>query len=152
EYAASKLLVERILQVDPEFLLDATNVGAVAQVCSRLDGIPLAIELAAARSLGMSVQDIALRLDDCFHLLTGGRRTALERQRTLHATIDWSHSLLTEAERILFRRLAVFAGGCTLDAAEAVCADEQLPRDEILAVLMRLIDQSLVNVQLHNGH
>jgi non-specific serine/threonine protein kinase len=152
EYAAPRLLVDRILQVDPEFPLDSNNAPAVAQVCSRLDGIPLAIELAAARTAAMSVQDIAARLDDCFHVLTGGRRTALERQRTLRATIDWSHALLTETERVLFRRLAVFAGGWTVEAAEAVCADDQLPSAEILDVMLRLIDQSLVNVQVLDGH
>jgi non-specific serine/threonine protein kinase len=152
EYAAPKLLVERIMQVASGFSLDASNTAAVAQVCARLDGIPLAIELAAARSVAMSVQDIALRLDDCFHLLTGGRRTALERQRTLRATIDWSFALLTPSERVLFRRLAVFAGGWTLEAAEVVCVDELLPQAEVLDVLMRLIEQSLVNVQVHNGH
>jgi predicted ATPase/DNA-binding XRE family transcriptional regulator len=141
QYAAAKLLVDRILQLEPEFRLDASNAAAVAQVCSRLDGIPLALELAAARTVAMSVQDVAVRLDDCFHLLTGGRRTAFERQRTLRATIDWSHDLLTQTERVLFRRLAVFSGGWTLEAAEAVCADERLPSDEILEVLIRLIDQ-----------
>jgi non-specific serine/threonine protein kinase len=152
EYAAPRLLVDRIRQVQPDFALDASNAAAVAQICSRLDGIPLAIELAAARSVAMSVQDIALRLDDRFSLLTGGRRTALERQRTLRATIDWSHHVLTETERVLFRRLSVFAGGWTLEAAEAVCTDERLPRTEVLDVLMRLVEQSLVNLQLRGGH
>jgi predicted ATPase len=152
EYASVKLLVDRILQVQPEFVLEFSNSVAVAQVCNRLDGIPLALELAAARIVAMSVQDIAARLDDCFHLLTGGSRLALERQRTLRATIGWSHDLLSETERILFRRLAVFAGGWTVEAAETVCADEQLPSSEILDTLMRLIDQSLVSVHVEDGH
>jgi predicted ATPase len=150
-YPATKLLVDRILQVEAEFPLSGSNAMAAVQVCSRLDGIPLAIELAAARAASMSLQDIASRLDDCFKLLTGGSRTAVERQRTLRAAIDWSHALLSPAERTLFRRLAVFAGGWTLEAAEAVCEDDALPRSEILEVLTRLIDQSLVNVQVQDG-
>ena len=95
----------------------------MAQVCQRLDGIPLAIELAAARVKALPVEQIAARLDDRFRLLTGGSRTALPRQQTLRALIDWSYDLLSEAERALLRRLSVFAGGWTLEAAEAVCGD-----------------------------
>src|SRR6202022_4264481 len=94
---------------------------------SRLDGIPLAIELAASRVNTLSVDQIAARLDDRFRLLTGGSRTALPRQRTLRALIDWSHDLLSEPERVLLRRLSVFAGGWTLEAAEAVCAEQSTP-------------------------
>src|SRR5439155_10460791 len=99
------------------------NAPAVAQVCHRLDGIPLAIELAAARMKVLTVAQIAARLDDRFRLLTGGSRTALPRQQTLRATIDWSYGLLSDPERVLLRRLSVFAGGWSLEAAEAVCAD-----------------------------
>ena len=148
-YEAVRLFVDRIVQVDPNFALTAANATAVGEVCRRLDGIPLALELAAARGSGMSVPEIAARLDDCFHLLTGGGRGALPRQRTLRATIDWSHDLLSEPERVLFRRLAVFAGGWTLEAAEIVTEGHPLARAEILDVLMRLIDQSLVSVQVH---
>jgi non-specific serine/threonine protein kinase len=151
EYAATKLLIDRIHQAEPEFPMSGTNAMAAVQVCSRLDGIPLAIELAAARAGSMSLDDIALRLDDRFKLLTGGTRTAVERQRTLRATIDWSHALLSPTDRTLFRRLAIFAGGWTLDAAESVCADGGLPSSEILDVLTRLIDQSLVSVQVKDG-
>src|SRR5204862_4274260 len=98
------------------------NGSAVAQVCARLDGIPLALELAAARVRVLPIEKIASRLDDSFQMLTGGSRTAPSRQQTMRATLDWSHGLLTEAERALHRRLAVFAGGFTLEAAEEVCA------------------------------
>jgi non-specific serine/threonine protein kinase len=151
EYSSVKLFVDRVFQVDPDFLPGDGNILSAAQVCNRLDGIPLAIELAAGRASGMSIQEIWARLDDCFHLLTGGSRTALERHRTLRATIDWSHSLLTPVEQTLFRRLAVFAGGWTLEAAEAVCDGDPLPRSDILGTLMRLIDQSLVNFQTQDG-
>jgi predicted ATPase len=151
EYASVRLLVDRISQLQPEFPLSTSNAIASTQICRRLDGIPLAIELAAARAVAMSVQEIAARLDDRFHLVTGGSRTAPQRQRTLRATIDWSHDLLTYVEQILFRRVAVFAGGWTLDAAEAACADERLPPSDILDVLMRLVEQSLVNVQVKDG-
>ena len=120
------------------------NASAVTQVCSRLDGIPLAIELAAARVKGLSVEQIASRLDDRFRLLTGGSRTALPRQRTLQATIDWSYKLLSEEERLLLRRLSIFAGGWTLEAAEQVCATEDLGSDQVLDLLLRLVDKSLV--------
>ena len=151
QYEAVRLFVSRIRLVQPEFALDTTIALPVAQVCSRLDGIPLAIELAAARGAGMAVKDIAARLDDCFQLLTGGSRVALPRQRTLQATIDWSHDLLTSAERTLFRRLGVFAGGWTLDAAEVVGAGDPLERHEILELLMRLVDRSLVHFHEHEG-
>jgi non-specific serine/threonine protein kinase len=118
---AVRLFTERARQAQPAFAVSPHNAEALARICARLDGIPLAIELAAARVRGMTVEQIAARLDDCFRLLTGGRRTALQRQQTLRATIDWSHDLLTEAERVLLRRLSVFAGGWTLEAAEAVC-------------------------------
>ena len=98
------------------------NAPAVAQLCQRLDGIPLALELAAARVRSLPVEQIAARLDDRFRLLTGGSRTALPRQQTLRALIDWSYDLLSDPEKTLLRRLAVFAGGWTLEAAEAVCA------------------------------
>jgi len=151
ECGSVKLLVDRILQVEPDFPLNSRNTTTMAKICQRLDGIPLAIELAAARVAAMSVQDIAQRLDDCFQLLTGGTRVALDRHRTLRATIDWSHQLLPENERMLFRRLAIFAGGWTLEAAQVVCSDDRLPRAEILDTLIRLVDQSLVTVQVMEG-
>ena len=108
----------------PVSALTAANAGAVAQICQRLDGIPLAIELAAARVRMLTVEQIAARLDDAFRLLTGGSRAVLPRQQTLKAMIDWSYDLLSPKERLLLQRLSVFAGGWTLEAAEAVCADE----------------------------
>ncbi|MFN8387780.1 MAG: adenylate/guanylate cyclase domain-containing protein [Anaerolineales bacterium] len=116
-----KLFIQRATLTLPSFQLTDENASFVAQICSRLDGIPLALELAAARVRALSVAQIAERLDDRFRLLTGGSRAALPRQQTLRALIDWSYQLLSEDERLLFRRLAVFVGGWTLDAAESVC-------------------------------
>jgi non-specific serine/threonine protein kinase len=152
ECEAVTLFVDRIRHAEPDFALSGGTAASVAQICERLDGIPLALELAAALGGAMSVQDIAARLDDCFHLLTGGSRAALPRQRTLRATIDWSHELLAPAERTLFRRLAVFAGGWTLDAAEAVCTEEPLTVPDIPHLLTRLVDQSLVSLRTQAGH
>ncbi len=121
QYDAVRLFIERALAVKSDFAVTNQNAPAVAQVCSRLDGIPLAIELAAARVKGLSVEQIARRLDDRFRLLTGGSRTALPRHQTLQAMIQWSYDLLTEPERTLLRRLAVFVGDWALEAAEAVC-------------------------------
>jgi predicted ATPase/class 3 adenylate cyclase/DNA-binding XRE family transcriptional regulator len=143
---AVRLLVERATAVQPNFALTEQNAAAVVQVCRRLDGIPLALELASARVRVLTIEQVAQRLDDCFRLLTGGSRTALPRQQTLHALIDWSHGLLAEPERVLLRRLAVFIGGWTLEAAEAVCSDNELERDQVLDLLTRLVDQSLVLV------
>ena len=143
-YEAARLFIERAVAVEPAFELNKENAMAVAQVCFRLDGIPLAIELAAARVKVLSVEQIAGRLHDRFGLLTGGGRTALPRQRTLRAAMDWGHELLPEEERVLFRRLSVYAGGFTLEAAEAVCAGERLERDEVLELLSRLVDKSMV--------
>jgi tetratricopeptide (TPR) repeat protein len=118
----------------------------VAQVCHRIDGIPLAIELAAARLKVLSIEQINARLNDRFRLLTGGSRTAVARQRTLEATVDWSYDLLSDSERRLLRRLSVFAGGWTIDAAEDVSSGEGIGRNEVLDLLSRLVDKSLVNV------
>jgi predicted ATPase/class 3 adenylate cyclase len=147
QYAAVRLFIERALYALPTFAVTVANAHAVAQICYRLDGIPLAIELAAARVKAMRVEQIAERLDDRFRLLTGGSRTALPRQQTLRALVDWSHSLLSEAERVLLRRLSVFAGGWTLDASEAVCADTgqtAILSYNVLDLLARLVDKSLV--------
>jgi predicted ATPase len=118
----------------------------VARVCRQLDGIPLAIELAAARARVLSAQQIALRLESSFRLLTTQSRTADPRHRTLRATIEWSHGLLSGQERALFRRLSVFAGGWTLEAAEEVCAGEAIEKNEVLDLLTHLVDKSLVLV------
>ena len=147
EFASIELFDERASTAKPGFLLDERNVSSVAQICRRLDGIPLAIELAAARVKVLSVDEIAARLDDCFSLLTAGSRTAIPRHQTLRATIDWSYDLLTEAEQILFSRLSVFVGGFTLEAAEVVCS-QGMPRKTILDLLGRLVDKSLVIVEV----
>jgi predicted ATPase/DNA-binding CsgD family transcriptional regulator len=143
-YESARLFVERATTVNPNFKLTEQNAPAAAQVCYRLDGIPLAIELAAARAKVLSVEEISARLGDSFRLLAAGSRTAMPRQRTLHATMDWSHELLSQKERVLFRRLSVFAGGFTLEAAESICAGEELQRDEVLELLSHLVDKSLV--------
>lgn len=121
---AVRLLLDRAIAVQPSFQLTAENAAAVAQLCTRLDGIPLALELAASRLRALTVEQLAARLDDRFRLLTGGSRTALPRQQTLRALVDWSYGLLSAPERVLFRRLAVFMGGWTLEAAESVCGGQ----------------------------
>ncbi len=140
---AVNLFVERAHTVAQTFALTPATTTAVELICARLDGIPLAIELAAARVRALPVEKIAERLNDRFRLLTGGSRTALPRQQTLRGAIDWSYSLLTEPERTLLRRLAVFVGGWTLEAAEAVCSEGL---DDVLDTLTRLVDKSLVTV------
>jgi predicted ATPase/DNA-binding CsgD family transcriptional regulator len=141
---AVELFVDRGGLVRPSFTLTDTNRATVLEICSRLDGMPLAIELAAARIRALSPTEILDGLHDRFRLLTGGARTTVPRQQTLWASVDWSHALLTDAERILFRRLAVFAGGFDLEAAQAVAAGDELERGEILDLLTLLVDKSLV--------
>lgn len=143
-YEAVQLFVERAAASQPRFALTDSNVLAVAQICRRVDGIPLALELAAARVKMLSVQQIADRLDNSIGLLTRGSDAALPRQQTLRATIDWSFELLTDKERVLFRRLAVFAGGFALEAAEAVCTGTGVPDTDVLDLLAELVDKSLV--------
>ncbi len=175
-YDAVRLFVERARLQRPDFTLTAGNAPAVAEICRRLDGIPLAIELAAARLSVLSVPQIAARLHDRFRLLTGGGRTALPRHQTLRAALDWSHDLLFAAEQALLRRLAVFAGGFTLEAAEAVCAsgaDDRPPttddrstrhdpavggrppsviaEHDVLDLLAQLVGKSLVLAEEHGG-
>jgi predicted ATPase len=142
--AAVELFADRARAVRPGFLADGQTSDVVEDICRRLDGLPLAVELAAARLRALPLATLAERLDDRFRLLTGGARTALRRQQTLRAVVDWSYDLLFEDERRLFARLAVFVGGCGLTAAEAVCADAQMPVGEILDLLSRLVDKSLV--------
>jgi len=144
QYEAVRLFIERASLAQPRFTVTRENAPALAQICFRLDGIPLAIELAAARVKALSVAQIAQRLDDRFRLLTGGSRTALPRQQTLRALIDWSYNLLSEAEKVLLRRLAVFAGGWTLEAAEGVCTDQDLAPYDVMDLLTNLVDKSLV--------
>ena len=141
-----RLFIDRVLLVDPHFIVDKDNAPFIAQICYRLDGIPLAIELAAARVKVLSVEQISKRLDDRFRLLTGGARTALPRQQTLRALIDWSYDILTENERLLLRRLSVFAGGWTLDATEEVCSGDGIETYDVLDFLTQLVNKSLVVV------
>lgn len=143
EYAGIELFVQRAVQANPLFRLDRRNAATVCQICFHLDGIPLAIELAAVRLRSLSVGDIASRLSDRFRLLTGGSRSALPRQQTLRSLIDWSYDLLNEAEKAVFCRLSVFAGGWTLEAAEAVCAGGVVEAWEVLDLLTSLCDKSL---------
>jgi non-specific serine/threonine protein kinase len=166
QYEAIRLFVERAKAAAPGFALTEHNAATVAQICYRLDGMPLAIELAAARVKVLSVEQIAARLDDRFNLLRTTTRMAPARHQTLQATIDWSYALLSNNERVLLRRLSVFAGGCALDAVEAVCADKHLTlhppflpekgeqgigRGDILDLLSRLVDKSLVVAQEQPG-
>jgi predicted ATPase len=145
EYESVRLFEERARLAQPDFKLTMENVSSVAQICSRVDGIPLAIELAAARVNMFSTAQIAARLDDRFHLLTGGSRTALPRQQTLRASIDWSWKLLSAPERTLLTRLTVFAGGWTLEAAESVCSGEgSIEPQEVSELMTQLVAKSLV--------
>ena len=141
---ATRLFIERAQTALPTFAITNENASAIAHICARLDGIPLAIELAAARVKMLKVEQIAERLDDRFRLLTGGSRTALPRQQTLRALIDWSYDLLSEPERTFLRRLSVFAGGWTLEATEETCGGDQLPAFDILDLLTQLVNKSLV--------
>ena len=151
ESDAARLFVERAKQQRLEFVLTNQNASEVASICSRLDGIPLAIELAAARVRILSVAEINAGLEDRFELLTGGSRTAFPRQQTLRAAMDWSYDLLTGQERLLLSRLPVFAGGWTLEAARKVCGDQSLPVGSVLDVLSGLVDKSLVVAETQGG-
>lgn len=150
QYEAVALFVERAKAARSDFLLTKENAQAVAQLCTRLDGIPLALEIAAARTRVLSVGDIVERLDNQFNFLISNQNVPL-RQKTLRNLIDWSHELLPENERILFRRLSIFAGGWTLQAAEAVCSGESLSSFEVLDLLVHLIDKSLVITETLQG-
>jgi non-specific serine/threonine protein kinase len=150
DFDAVRLFLERATSMQPGLMTPASN-QAIVDVCRRLDGIPLAIEFAAARTKVLSVEQIAARLDDRFRLLTGGARTAPPRQRTLQAAMDWSYDLLSTKEQLLLQRLSVFAGGWTLEAAEGVCAGESLQADAVLDMLTQLVDKSLVVFETRNG-
>jgi predicted ATPase/DNA-binding SARP family transcriptional activator len=141
---AVRLFADRAASVRPGFTLDDSTVEAVVEICRGLDGMPLALELAAAKLRSMSVEQIARRLGDRFRLLTSGSRNALPRQRTLLAMVEWSWDLLDEPERVLARRLSAFPGGASLAALEAVCADESLPADDVLYVAGALVEKSIV--------
>jgi predicted ATPase/class 3 adenylate cyclase/DNA-binding CsgD family transcriptional regulator len=148
---AIELFTDRARHARPNFAITDDNAAVVTEICRRLDGIPLAIELAAAWVRTLSLTEILDSLHDRFRLLTGGARTAVRRQQTLRASVDWSHALLSEPERVLFRRLAAFMGGFDLDAAEAVCSGEDLARYQILDQLGLLVDKSLVVAENTSG-
>lgn len=150
-FAAVRLFLDRARAAGSGFAFTVANAPAVAQVCRRLDGIPLALELAAARTQTLTVEQIAARLNRRFGLLTGGNRAALPRQQTLAATVSWSYDLLTEPERRLFNRLSVFAGGFDLEAAERVCADAPLAGEDVLDLLTGLVQKSMVVAEAGEG-
>jgi non-specific serine/threonine protein kinase len=151
EHEAVALFIDRARSVKSEFALTGSTALAVATLCVQLEGIPLAIELAASRMKALSIDQIVARLSDRLKLLTGGSRTASPRHQTLLAAIDWSYNLLTEPEKILFRRLAGFSGGWTLEAAEAVCAGGGVERESVLELLSGLVDKSLVLPEERDG-
>ncbi|HEY3178695.1 MAG TPA: tetratricopeptide repeat protein [Casimicrobiaceae bacterium] len=148
---AVRLFIERARAVVPDFELNPGNGNAIAEICRRLDGIPLALELAAARLTALSVDELAQRLHDRFRLLTGGRRTALPRQRTLRALVDWSYDLLSDDERSVLMTLSAFSGGFTLTAAEAVCDESDLRETSVLDAIERLVAKSLLTTDQHQG-
>ena len=141
---ALALFTDRARHARPDFTRTDDNAATVGEICRRLDGVPLAIELAAARVRALSLGEIVESLHNRFRLLTGGARTAVRRQQTLRASVDWSHALLTEPERVLFRRLAVFLGGFDFDAARAVAGSGEVERFQVLDQLTLLVDKSLV--------
>jgi predicted ATPase len=147
EYEAVRLFIDRASLARPGFHAKNENIAIITQICWRLDGIALAIELAAARIRVLTLQQIVERLDDRFHLLTTGSRTAVPRQQTLRSLIDWSHDLLSEPERVLLRRLSVFARGRTLESIEAVCSGGELETWQIVDLVTQLVDKSLIYVE-----
>lgn len=144
QYESVRLFIERAIAVNRDFRLNNENAQSLAEICSRLDGIPLAIELAAARIKVLTVEKICERLANRFSLLTGGKRTALPRQQTLKAMIDWSYDLLSEKEKILWRRLSVFNGGWTMESAEEICSDDKIKGEEIIDLMNALTDKSII--------
>jgi predicted ATPase/DNA-binding winged helix-turn-helix (wHTH) protein len=147
-YGAVRLFVSRVRATEPHFAPDQRIAAAVAAICRRLDGIALAIELAAARTAALGVEEVAAHLDDRFHLLTGGRRTALPRHQTLRSTLDWSYELLSEAERVVFRRLSIFAGGFALAEATAVAASGEIAASDVVDCVANLASKSLVMIDV----
>jgi non-specific serine/threonine protein kinase len=149
QYESARLFVDRATAVQPGFVITTTNTAAIAQICKRLDGIPLALELAAARLSVLSTAQIAVRLDDSLRLLTGGYRASVPQRQTLRAAIDWSYALLAEAERRQLARLSVFSGSWTLEAAEAVCAVGGTDAADVFDLLSGLLDKSLLELVEH---
>jgi non-specific serine/threonine protein kinase len=151
DYDAVRLFIERAGTLKPDFALTDQNAMAIGQLCYGLDGIPLAIELAAARVQVLKVDQIAARIDDRFRLLTGGSRTALPRHQTLRATVDWSYELLSESERIMLQRLSIFTGGWSAAAAESVCVGGEIQQEDVLDLLSQLVSKSLVMTERKPG-
>ncbi|MGA8535310.1 MAG: helix-turn-helix domain-containing protein [Candidatus Tumulicola sp.] len=151
KYGAVALFADRVRAADSRFEVTAENVKPVVEICRRLDGLPLALELAAARASVLSPQEICDRLDRVFDVLTEGRQASVSRHATMRAVIDWSYELLSSQAQLLFDRLAIFGGGFTLDTATTVCADENIPRQDILEALSSLVAQSLVMVDFVHG-
>jgi non-specific serine/threonine protein kinase len=151
EVAAVAMFVQRAQIARADFRLSATNAAAVVEICVRLDGLPLALEFAAARIKVLSAEQIASRLEDCFNLLTSGADDAPERHRTLRAALDWSYLMLDRSQQALLRRLAIFAGGAGLDAVERVCSDSGLRQSTVLDLLEQLVDHSLLVVREEGG-
>jgi predicted ATPase len=148
QYGSVRLFVERARAVEPRFSLDERVAEAISAICRRLDGIPLAIELAAARASALGIEELASRLDARFDLLAGGRRTALPRHRTLRATLDWSYDLLPELERLILRRLSVFAGGFTLEAGGTVAVSAEITWSDVVDCIGNLIGKSLIGADV----
>ena len=148
QYGASRLFVERVRAADPRFAPDRPTCASIAAICRRLDGIPLAIELAAARTPAFGIEEVAAQLRDRFQLLTGGRRTAFPRHQTLRATLDWSYELLSELERVVLRRLAVFAGSTSLDVLKTIVAGPDIPTTTLVEGITSLVAKSLVHVEI----
>ena len=151
KYEGIRLFVERAVAARPSFTPTEQNAPEIARLCSQLDGIPLALELAAARVSGLSVEQVATKLDDRFRLLTRGSRTALPHHQTLRAALDWSFNLLPDPEKVIFQRLAAFSGSWTLEAAEAVCAGDPIQTADVLDLLAQLADKSLVVFEVSGG-
>jgi predicted ATPase len=147
QYPAVQLFVQRTQAVKSDFVVTSRNAPALSAICARLEGLPLAIELAAVWLRALSVEQILERLHDTFDLLVGGSRSAPARQQTMRATLDWSYGLLTESDRVVFQRLAVFVGGCSVEAAESICSGAAIERHDVLTRIARLVDASLVQVE-----
>ena len=139
-----KLFLARARERQSSFELTSQNTAYVVKICTQLEGIPLALELAAARIPAMSIEEIAQRLDSCLHRRTHGRRTRLPRQQDRQTSLQWSHDLLTPEEQVLFRRLGLFVGGWTLESAEGVCVDNGITFKDVFNNLTQLVDKSLV--------
>ncbi|MDQ3022012.1 MAG: hypothetical protein M3R36_15790 [Bacteroidota bacterium] len=151
QYEAVRLFIDRARSVKSDFEVNNNNAHSIAQLCSQLDGIPLAIELAAARINVLNVEKILDNINNRFKILTGGSRTAQPRQKTLRAMIDWSYDLLSEKEKLMLERLSVFSGGWSMEAAEEICSDDGIKEFEVLDLITNLVNKSIVISKEING-